>query len=190
MDHVFGYGSLLERLDGRGDPVVCELRNHRRTWNVAMDNARTVPGYKYYVDPATGVRRPWFVAFLNIVPDAGASLNGLVFRVTRRELKELDRRERNYRRVDVSGALSFPVRGRVWAYCGSDAAVHRFELGRRTSRAVINRRYYRRVRDGFDAVGPGALKRFLASTDPAPCPVVDLERVDLPAPVSVRVEVE
>jgi hypothetical protein len=192
--YVFGYGSLLERLDGdHGGPIVCRLSNYRRTWNVAMDNARTVPGYKYYVDPATGVRPRWFVTFLNIVPDPAASANGVAFEVTERELAHLDRRERNYDRIDVSGAVSLPVDGRVWAYAGSAAAVARFELGRGTGRAMVHRRYYESVRDDFACVGPGALAEFNQSTDPPPCPLIDLERVDLPhAPTasSFRVEVK
>ena len=65
---VFGYGSLVRRPDG----IPCHLLGHRRAWNVAMDNRRTIPGYKYYVDPETGERPPVRVTFLSLYPAARA----------------------------------------------------------------------------------------------------------------------
>ena len=50
---MFGYGSLPAEEGG----VPCRLRDHRRGWDVAMDNRETVPGYKVYVDPAKAARR-------------------------------------------------------------------------------------------------------------------------------------
>jgi cation transport regulator ChaC len=177
--YVFGYGSLLERHDGSADgPVICELAGYRRTWNVAMDNRETIPGYKHYVDRETGVRGPWFVTFLNIVPDGGASVNGVLFEVDEALLERLDDRERNYERVDVSACIAGAVDGRVWAYAGSRAAEQRFEIGCRAGRAVISRSYYAGVRDDFAAAGADALKRFDELTDPVPCPILDLRRID------------
>jgi cation transport regulator ChaC len=182
-EYVFGYGSLLERASG-GGPRVCELGGYRRTWNVAMDNSRTIPGYKHYVDGATGERRPWFVTFLNLVRDEQARVNGLLFAADASLLEQLDRRERNYERVDVSDAVLEPVDGQVWAYVGLQDAVRRFELGRRTARAVISREYHERVCDDF--AGAGALQRFEELTDPPSCPILDLRRIDHPAPTGSR----
>ncbi len=180
---MFGYGSLLERVLG-GRDVVCELDGYRRTWNVAMDNSRTIPGYKHYVDEATGERKPWFVTFLNIVPDERACVNGVLFAADTPLLERLDLRERNYERVDVSARLREPPDGQVWAYVGVADAVGRFELGRRTGRGVISREYYARVRADF--AGAGALERFDELTDPPPCPILALRRIDHPAPVAGR----
>ena len=47
-----------------------------------MDNRRTIPGYKYYVDPDTGERPPVHVTFLNIYPAAEGRVNGIAFPVT------------------------------------------------------------------------------------------------------------
>jgi gamma-glutamylcyclotransferase (GGCT)/AIG2-like uncharacterized protein YtfP len=181
--YVFGYGSLMERSDGDGtdDPLVCELRNYRRTWNVAMDNTQTIPGYKHYVDCKTRIRGPWFVTFLNIVPDPNAIVNGVMLEVDDELLAELDEREHNYERLDVSADLSEAVDGRVWAYVGSRAAMRRFRVGKHTSRAVVSRGYYDRVRTDFTGVGPDALQRFTDLTDPVPCPILDLRRIDHPA---------
>jgi hypothetical protein len=145
-----------------------------------MENARTIPGYKYYVDALTGDRPDWFVTFLNIVRDRGHRVNGVVFEVTRETLCQLDRRERNYERIDVSDDVSIPVDGPVWAYAGTRAAMTRFERGVRDRRAVISRPYHDGVLADFETIGPEARDRFIALTDPPPCPVVDLRRVDVP----------
>jgi cation transport regulator ChaC len=194
---VFGYGSLLERWDdgrGAGDggresagsgsglarAIVTELKCFRRTWNVAMDNAQTIPGYKLYLDAATGERRDWFVTFLNVVPDERSTVNGVLFEVSREALEALDHRERNYTRIEVSGAIEEPVDGHVWVYAGTAAAVERFEFGIRTGRAVVCRDYYEGVVADFAAIGEEHRRRFVALTDRPPCPVADLRRVDLP----------
>jgi dephospho-CoA kinase len=176
--YVFGYGSLLERHGRSGGPMICELEGYRRVWNVAMDNSQTIPGYKHYVARDTGARGAWFVTFLNIVPDPDATVNGVLFEVDEELLERLDRRERNYERIEVSSQIAGGVDGRVWAYVGSRDAVRRFELGCQTGRAVISRGYRDRVRKDFAAAGDGTLSRFDDLTDPLPCPILDLRRVD------------
>ena len=49
-DLVFAYGSLID--GARGQP--CTLSGWRRGWGVAMDNRRTLPGYRYFLDRETG----------------------------------------------------------------------------------------------------------------------------------------
>jgi gamma-glutamylcyclotransferase (GGCT)/AIG2-like uncharacterized protein YtfP len=181
--YVFGYGSLLERASGE-EVRVCELAGYRRTWNVAMDNSRTIPGYKHYVDAESGERRPWFVTFLNIVRDADARVNGVLLSADASLLERLDRRERNYERTDVTDGLRETVDGKAWAYVGLPDAVRRFELGRRLGRAVISREYHERVRDDFTSAG--ALERFEELTEAPPCPILDLRRIDHPAPAVGR----
>jgi hypothetical protein len=149
---VFGYGSLVT---GGGTPA--RLHGYRREWNVAMDNRVTIPGYKYYVDPA-GERPRVVVTFLNLVP--GDGVDGVVLEA---DPAELDARERQYKRVDVSHAID--VVGPVYAYIGRGEAVARFEAGLREGRAVAQRSYVEAVRD----IAPAP-----------PFPVLDLTRVDLP----------
>jgi hypothetical protein len=146
-----------------------------------MDNTRTLPGYKYYVDPRTGDRPGVFVVFLDIAPEPSGRVNGLMFDVAGEELGVLDRRERNYGRVDVTAALTKPVDGAVWAYSGTPEARERFRHGLRTGRAVISREYYEQVLMGFGELGSNAAAEFRALTDAPPCPIVELRRVDLPA---------
>jgi gamma-glutamylcyclotransferase (GGCT)/AIG2-like uncharacterized protein YtfP len=136
---VFGYGSLPAEKAG----VPCRLRDHRRHWGVAMDNRETIPGYKIYVDPETGEQPPLHVAYLSITPAGGHHVDGYAFEVTDAELEALDRRERNYDRLDVSAHVEFD--GQVWAYVGSEAGRRRLEHGRRRGTAVIAHGYLEKV---------------------------------------------
>ena len=69
---MFGYGSLTARpglvvtRELKEDGFVADLAGLRRTWGVAMDNRRDLPGYKYYTD-AAGRRPQVFVAYLDLV---------------------------------------------------------------------------------------------------------------------------
>jgi cation transport regulator ChaC len=173
---VFGYGSLLRRPDG----IPCHLHGHRRAWNVAMDNRRTIPGYKYYVDPETGERPPVRVAFLNIYAAAEGRVNGIAFPVSAEALDELDRRERNYDRIEVTSLLDADLGGTVWTYLGSAAARERFETGP----AVVAQDYFETIRGGFAAAG--GLEAFERSTDPVSVPLRRLTRVDVPPPPPAR----
>jgi cation transport regulator ChaC len=169
---VFGYGSLMER----GTGVPCRLEGHRRRWGVAMDNRRTIPGYKYFLDPAGG-RPEVFVAFLDAAPEPGAAVAGLAFEVSEAALEALDARERNYRRIDVTESVDADLGGRVWAYLGRDEARERLAAGQRTGTAVVARAYVDGVRAGFAAHG--------LAFDPEPeLPVRDLTLVWVPWPTS------
>lgn len=183
---VFGYGSLLRRRAGvpavlGAGAVPATIEGHRRTWDVAMDNAVDLPAYKYYRDEATGERPAIFVAFLNLRPVPGAAANGVLVPVDPGEMDALDARERNYARTDVTGIVSgAPPGARVWTYLGTEAAMERFRTGLRDEAVAIQRAYLDGVRAGFRALGDGSLEAFRRSTDPAPCPVRDLARIDLP----------
>jgi hypothetical protein len=158
MNGVFGYGSLAAQA---GQP--CVLRDHRRGWGVAMDNRRTIPGYKFYVDPATGERPAVFVAFVCIWPEPGASVEGVLLQVDDDGLAALDRRERNYDRHDVSAHVDGG--GRVWAYLASDGGRERFAAGRAAGNAVISEEYLARI----------------PVPEPPPLPVLPLLRRDVGA---------
>ena len=169
---VFGYGSLVQGAAG----VPCRLAGHRRRWGVAMDNRRTIAGYKYFLEPGGG-RPDVFVSFLDAVPEPGASCIGLAFPVDTAALGELDARERNYRRVDVTAIVDADLGGRVWAYRGLEEARERYEAGVRAGTAVVSRAYAEGVRAGFAAFGLDF------DTEPE-VPVRDLELVWVPGRTS------
>lgn len=145
-----------------------------------MDNRRTIPGYKYYVDPATGERPPVHVTFLNLYPAAEGRVNGIAFPVTAYALQELDRRERNYDRIDVTRLLDVDLGGTAWTYLGSEAARERFAAGA----AVVSQDYFEQIREDFATVG--GLEAFDQSTDRLTVPLRPLTRVDLPPPPPAR----
>jgi cation transport regulator ChaC len=181
QQYVFGYGSLLTPAgDGIAGMVAGQLRGYRRTWNVAMDNSRAIPGYKQYVDPTTGTPPRCFVVFLNIVTDPDRDVNGALFPVSANDLAALDRRERNYDRIEVSSSLAEPVAGPVWTYVGSKGGMERFQTGVHTDSAVISAGYAQAVRRGLALLGNGAEAEFDSMTDPPPCPIVPLRRVPVP----------
>ena len=171
-DWVFGYASLVPDHGGDG-AVVAELSGYRRVWGVATDNARLIPGYKMYLSREDGSRPHLYVTFLDLEPADGSTVRGLARRADAEQLAALDLRERNYRRTDVSAAMT-GVEGAVWAYLGSDEGRARLAAGVRDGTAVISRDYLEKVRTGLSAHGIG---------DPVPDgpPVRDLERVDIPA---------
>jgi cation transport regulator ChaC len=174
MPWVFGYGSLLPAgvTALPHGAVPCRLSGWRRGWDVAMDNARDLPGYKHYRTPA-GERPDVMVAFLDIAPDAHGLVNGVAIPVAEAELPGLDRRERNYRRVDVTDSLDTGLEGGpVWAYVGLPASRERAARGRREGRLVVARGYYERVNEGFEALGER--DAFARLTAPALAPVSDL----------------
>jgi hypothetical protein len=173
--YVFGYGSLAA--DRRDQGFAAQLHGYARGWGVAMDNARDLPGYKWYADEA-GRRPEVFVAFLDITEYPGGAVNGLCLPVSDSELPALDARERNYRRADVSDRIG--IGARVWAYMGSDAGRERLHRGRQTGTAVIARDYLESVRVGFTALGAQMWRQCEASLDPAGLTVVALHRHDLP----------
>jgi cation transport regulator ChaC len=167
---VFGYGSLAQR---EGTP--CTLRDHARSWGVAMDNRRTIPGYKIYLDPETGARPEIYVAYLDIEPTAGAAVAGVAFAAP--DLAALDRRERSYHRRDVTALVDADLGGPVYAYVGRAESRARLAAGRAAGTAVVASHYLENVRAGFDAYG--ALAAFEATTAPLDLPLRDLRRVDL-----------
>ncbi|MEX0993675.1 MAG: gamma-glutamylcyclotransferase family protein [Solirubrobacterales bacterium] len=188
--YVFGYGSLVtvggrrpsRDPDGQDpDRYVTDLLGMRRTWGVAMDNTCTIPGYKYYVDRATGERLELSVAFLDLVEHSTIAVNGLCFRIEPDELSALDERERNYARIDVTDRVALPL-GRVWTYLGSEAGRQRFDTGKKNGWAAIERGYRDAVEEGFRRLGTDEHARYVASTEPAELPVLDLKRIDLSAP--------
>ena len=193
---VFGYGSLavhrgpVPSREIRQRGFVTDLPGFIRRWGVAMDNRHDHPGYKYYTDQA-GRRPVAFVAFLDLRPSPapGATVNGVCVPVTDAELAQLDLREHNYERLDVSDRVD--AGGvRVWAYVGSAAGRDRAptrgragsarSTGRAGGTAVIDATYVRAVEAAFARLGEDEHRLCRASLAPAGIPVVELTRHDLP----------
>jgi hypothetical protein len=185
---VFGYGSLA----ARSGPVlrrrfqrhgfIADLPGFARTWGVAMDNRHDLPGYKYYTDEA-GRRPAAFVTFLDVrcADAATAAVNGLCLPVGESDLLELDRREHNYERVDVSDRIDAGG-AQVWTFMGNAAGRARLEAGRRLRRAVIDAHYLRAVEAAFWGLGEAEHRLCRPSLEPGGLPVAELTRHELPRP--------
>lgn len=173
MQFVFGYGSLAADLAGGH---AARLHGHRREWGVAMDNRVDVAGYKHYRLRSDGSRPAVCVAFLDLAPDAGAATTGICVPVGPERLRALDRRERNYDRVDVTAAVP-AARGTVWAYIGDEAGRGRLRRARDQGCAVVSRSYLDRTRAAFAALGDAALAEFERTAAPGDLPVWDLDRL-------------
>jgi hypothetical protein len=170
--YVFGYGSLVAEHPGCH---VTRLRGHRRGWGVAMDNAVDLPGYKSYRLRSDGSRPQVHVAFLDVEPDPSSAVTGVCMPVDARRLRELDDRERNYRRIDVTDAIA-DARGRVWVYSGSDAGRARLRDGLARGCAVVSRDYLDGVLAAIAAIAPDEV----AAVEPPGLTVLDLERIEIP----------
>jgi hypothetical protein len=172
--HVFGYGSLVA-----GARHLAVLRGHRRVWGVAMDNRVAVPGYKVYEEPG-GSRPAVDVAFLDLEEDATATaVNGALVPVDHAALTILDRRERQYHRVDVAAHVDPAPAGPVWAYVGRVEGRSRVARGRRRGSVVVQRAYHDLVDRCFASLGPQQHAAYRETTEPVPFPLADLVRVDL-----------
>lgn len=176
--YVFGYGSLTSLSPNA--VVQAVLMGFVRAWDVAMDNRLTIPGYKYYLDPATGERPSAFVTFLNIQRQPGSEVGGVLVPVDSTSLAVLDARERNYTRIDVTHDVGPATGERVYTYIGTAQARDRFRSGVRSETAVIDSNYLKGVEAGFQSLGSDALAAFRASTRPAVCRQRPLQRVDVP----------
>jgi cation transport regulator ChaC len=180
---VFAYASLTSLESARGtlgrpvDPATAmpaTLSGWRREWNVASDQdshpERTI-------QDADGSRFDGAVAVMGIVRgDSSDHCNGIVLPVTTEDLAKLDRRERNYRRVDVTQAISFdgkPSGCVIFTYVPLAAATERMETAKASGRSIVIRRdYVEQIEDGFKRIGE--MDIYHKTTPSHPFPVRDL----------------
>lgn len=184
--YVFAYGSLAELRDPlvvggeELQPVLGRLVGFRRFWGVAMNNWEEHPARKHFLDPETGRPPRVRVAFLDIEPDAGATVNGLAIPVDAESLMALDARERRYMRLDVSSAFKPVLAHPLHAYVGRKDARERARSDSAGEPIVVSDEYLARVRRAFAALGAEALAEFDRTTEPPPFPSRPLEQLPRP----------
>lgn len=176
-DWVFGYGSLVSdvhpvriHLDDV-TPRWAMLRDVRRSWNIAMQNAGPEHDSKHYVDAVSGERPNIAVAFLNVVRDPSRSVNGLAIPVPSEKWGGLDEREVNYERRDVTERVAPKLPGRVWCYVGLPEAEASFREAARANDVYVADEYKALVDAAFAKGGPQQHAAYLDSTDPPECPI-------------------
>lgn len=177
--YVFGYASLVALEDAEARPG--RLRGFRRYWGVAMNNWEGGDGAKHWLNRDSGERPRIRVAYLDLREEEGSAVNGIAFPVDEGRLAELDAREINYRRIDVTAVFAGDVGGDVFTYVGLDAARERCRQGAADGNAFVSSDYAGGVRRAFEQFAPGALAEFDRTTDPLPFPEREL-RVVYPSP--------
>jgi cation transport regulator ChaC len=181
IDYVFGYGSLVEFTEplvteGRVFPAVPgRLRGFWRFWGAAMNNWEATEAEKHFVDPESGLKPRIKVAYLDIEEREGSSVNGLAIPVDAARLAELDLREVNYSRIEVSSAFVPAISHRIFTYVGTDAARDRSRLETSDAAVHVSRQYVNRIKVAFSALGPDQLAEYERTTEPLRFPERDLE---------------
>lgn len=185
---VFGYGSLVSPdsiAATIGRPVdldfgfaPAELHGFTRSWNYGSLRQRAA------WDGPHGRVEAGIVVSLGLVNDRHRSTNGAIVRVTADEFLELDRRESDYDRVEVTDRVATasqtaPVvaRMRVYTYVPRRSAIERYEGARAEQRAAVRQGYVDLVEQAFGALGPDMHARYRSTTPTPDVPVVAPERV-------------
>lgn len=176
---VFGYGSLVSptsmastigRRPARSDVDVAVLTGYGRRWNYGSLHLRGDWQHDG-VDVVQGL-----VVSLGLQQVDAETCNGVIVRVTAEELEQLDWRERDYQRTDVTDHVrsNGGIDGlSVVTYVPRPSAIERYETARDERRAGIRRSYWDLVAEAFDALGTHHASGY--SKTPAPdVPVVDM----------------
>ena len=162
---LFGYGSLVlpesaELTLGRpvGEPATALLRGWNRRFSQKRDNLTCEKTFE-----CDGGRRPEWILGLNVEEgeDDAGPVNGVVIDLTEEELDRLDIREIRYDRVDVTGSLEGDgLPERIVTYKAKE-----FHFAPRPPEdSIILATYAAAVESGFEALGPGELDHYLATT--------------------------
>jgi hypothetical protein len=179
---VFGYGSLVDpssvsRTIGRQvapgiDFLRAELVGWGRRWNYGVGHV----GARWVGDDGVEVADGTIVA-LGLVRAPDERVNGVVVRVLADELERLDRREREYDRIDVTASVAPPRPSpvdRTVTYSPRASAIARYEHARDRGTAAIRSTYWNLVDDAFAAFGANDSRAYRESTPAPDVPVVDV----------------
>ena len=182
---IFGYGSLvgpesMARTIGRVavhkvDFFQADLAGYGRRWNYGVMHFAG----QWKRDDGVDIDDGTIVA-LGVVESADETVNGVVASVAGDELGNLDRRERNYDRVDVTNLITVldddggTVDGVVYTYVPRPASIEAYETARDNGTAGIRRTYWDQVDEAFAAFSTEQVERYRASTPAPDIPVVDL----------------
>lgn len=182
---VFGYGSLvspasLARTIGRlaklgRDVHPAMLRGYGRRWNYGLP----ISVGSWRRDDGTEVIDGTLVA-LGLEESPDEEVNGVIASLNASELADLDFRERDYDRVDVSELMDLDdgidLDGLpVVTYVPRPSAVERYESARDAAVAGVRRTYWDLVDDAFGVLGEDQRRRYHETTPAPDVPIVDLE---------------
>jgi hypothetical protein len=148
-----------------------------RPWNVPQagePGAKTIDAYLL-----RGMERVPIIgaAELNVRPKKRSLVNGLLYLITEEELAGFDKRERGYRRVDVSDRIQeFRIRGgKVFIYEGLPGALPAPPAGKGIY--ILIKEFLDLVSGACDARGKDFRNEFDKSTKPCAFPVVSYKDI-------------
>jgi len=185
---VFGYGSLVspdsfgQTLGRRPEMGVdffeAEISGYERRWNY---------GSMRFIGRALdqdGTIREWVIVALGVTKAADQTVNGAIGWVSNDELVDLDLRESNYDRIDVTELATVTggveIADRIVTYVPRREALERFERARDRGEAAVERRYFDLVDRAFGDLGADRRQRFHATTRPPEIPILALHREAAP----------
>ncbi len=169
---MFGYASLVNRESvtatlghSAGEPVAARLSGWRRRWSLVRDNHTAEKGF---APIGEGEPFDWCLG-LNIErAESGDWLNGALIELDDAALERLRLRELRYDEVEVTAGVSPARFDRVVAF---KAKADNFAAAP-PPHSVILAPYLEACEAAFEALGPGELDAFRATTAPPPVPVV------------------
>jgi len=184
---IFGYGSLVSpasmattigRTVAAEDVAIAHLDGYGRRWNYGSMHLRG-DWHHDGVDVTEGL-----VVSLGLVAADTETCNGVIVCVTADELAQLDWRERDYQRTDVTELIRLDDVQRdhrhvlqrverVMTYVPRPSAIERYEAARDRGQAGIRLSYRDLVSAAFGDLGGDHLARYDA-TPPPDVPAVDM----------------
>ncbi len=188
---IIAYGSLMslpsmEQTLGHkyeGPIRQVHLKGYERAWICLrpINDPRANPATREKIDAfylRDNERVPFIGAVeLNIHPKKRGRINGILYLITNEELMRFDKREYNYRRVDVTDKIEeFRFRGgKVYVYEGLPDRTSGFSPDKGTY--ILIKEFVDLVTGACDAIGKNFRGEFDKTTKPCPYQVVPLKNI-------------
>lgn len=188
---MFGYGSLVSHhsfghtlgreLQPGIDFFEAEIAGYGRRWNYGTSSMFTAPLHEG-AEP-----QQWMFVALGVAAAADETTNGVVGWVRESELAELDRREREYDRVDVThlatldpSAHEFVGDAPIVTYVPRSEPVVAYETAKANGTAAITKRYWDLVDGAFADLGADRHERYHTTTPAPDIPIVEMPADQVP----------
>jgi len=114
---------------------------------------------------------------LNIYPDTDSSINGLLYVLSKEDLLKVDKRERGYKRVDVTHSIEeYDFSGGV-VYIYEGLPEHPDTASSAPDKYIIVKEYTNQVTKACDSIGNKFRAEFETSTKPAAYQIVSFEKI-------------